>query len=131
MQLVSGTCKILVKGSWQDDWMSGYFIRLGTFQLIIDTIAPTITCSGWEDGQIFPSDAQTLNLQCNDNLGPVTDFRAEIDGHWVPFARKGDHFMYQYDEYCPAGLHTLTVTVKDVAGNMTKRSFNFTRGDKS
>lgn len=131
MQLVSGPCKMFVKGSWQGDWMSGYFIRLGAFQLIIDTTPPMIESLGWEDGQIFPPDALTINLQCKDDLGSVPYFRAEMDGQWVPFARKADHFMYLFDDHCAAGRHTLTVEVKDVAGNVTKRSFSFTRVDKS
>jgi hypothetical protein len=131
MQLVSGPCKMFVKGSWQGDWMSGYFIRLGAFQLIIDTTPPMIACLGWEDGQIFPPDALTINLQCKDDLGSVSYFRAEIDGQWVPFTRKADRFMYLFDDHCTAGRHTLTVTVKDVAGNATKKSFYFTRVDKS
>jgi len=127
MQLLCGDSQRISKGTWQGDWMEGGFDRLGTIQLLIDTIPPAVELSGWNDGQIFVSDTRTLAIQCNDNLGVIASFRAELDGHWLLFARKGNNFTYIFDEYCPAGRHRLTVTVKDVAGNVARKSFNLVK----
>lgn len=127
MRLISGDSQLVVKGSWQGNWMSGSFNLLGSAQLLIDTIPPEIHCDGWEEGQAFSGNASELVLQCRDDLGPVAGFRGELDGHWIPFARKGDRFTYTFDEYCPAGRHKLTVTVRDVAGNETRKSMTFTK----
>jgi Peptidase family M23 len=127
MRLISGDSQIIVKGRWLGDWMTGSFNQLGTLELLIDTIPPGAEASGWADGEVFPASTKSLALQCRDDLGPVASFRGELEGHWILFARKGDHFTYMFDEYCPPGRHKLNVTVKDVAGNEARRSFSFVK----
>ena len=41
------------------------------------------------------------------------------------FEKKGDLFTYRFDEYCKPGRHKLLVTVADVAGNITSKTFVF------
>ncbi|HWK06554.1 MAG TPA: M23 family metallopeptidase [Puia sp.] len=125
MQLVSGDSQSIVKGTWQGDWMSGSFSRLGDLQLLIDTMAPQVQPSGWTDGQVFPANAPALNLICKDEGGMVARFRAELDGHWILFEQKGIQFRYDFDGHCPAGRHRLLVSVTDVAGNETRKTFSF------
>jgi hypothetical protein len=125
MQLISGDSQVIVKGVWRGDWMTGSFNRLGDLQLLIDTISPTIEPQGWTDGQVFSVDSNSLTLFSKDDLGMVGTFRAELDGHWVPFARKGGYFTYTFDENCSPGRHRLNIVVKDVAGNQTRRVFQF------
>jgi Peptidase family M23 len=127
MRLISGDSQLVAKGCWLGNWMSGSFNLLGTIQLLIDTVAPTVDCYGWEEGQAFSANPAELVLQCRDDLGVVAGFRGELDGHWILFARKGDRFTYTFDEYCPPGRHKLIVTVKDEAGNETRKSLAFTK----
>jgi hypothetical protein len=127
LQLISGDSQYIVKGSWQGDWMSGLIRRLGILRLLIDTVGPMITPYQWEEGQRFDQSVACISIQCKDDLGPIAGFRGEIDGHWVPFARKGSMFTYAFDATCPPGLHGLVVTATDVAGNTVRRSIKFIR----
>jgi hypothetical protein len=127
LQLVSGDSQYIVKGSWQDDWVTGFFNRLGILHLLIDTIAPVIDPYQWEEGQHFDRGCSGISIQCKDDLGPVARLRGEIDGHWVPFAQKGNVYTYEFDGSCPAGEHKLTVTAMDVAGNVARREMRFVR----
>ena len=125
LQLASGDSQSIVKGVWQGNWMSGSFNRLGDIQLLIDTMAPLVQPLGWVDGQTFPADAPALSLSCKDEMGMIARFRAELDGHWILFEQKGFQFRYDFDEHCPAGLHRLKVSVADIAGNETIKTFSF------
>jgi hypothetical protein len=127
MQLVSGDSQLIVKGDWQGSWMGGSFNRLGNLQLLVDTTGPTVQASGWSEGAVFAGDAHCLSLLCKDDLGLVARFRAELDGHWLLFEQKGNLFWYDFDEHCSAGPHRLTVTVRDVAGNETRKDFTFVK----
>ena len=125
MQIISGTNKQIVKGSWNGDWMLAKFQRLGNVQLLIDTIPPTITTFGWKSGTTM-SNALFLTLRCKDDVSKIDSFRAELDGEWLLFAASKDNFIYRFDDHCPKGKHMLNVTVMDLAGNSTKQTFTFT-----
>jgi len=127
MQLTSGDSQYIVKGSWQGDWLVGFFNRLGILHLIIDTITPDIHPYQWEEGQHFTQDAPGISIQCKDDLGPIARLHGEINGHWIPFAQKGNIYTYTFDDTCPAGAHKLTLTAVDVAGNKIERTFHFSR----
>jgi len=127
MQLTSGDSQYIVKGSWQGDWLAGFFSRLGILHLIIDTIPPDIHPYQWEEGQHFTRDASGISIQCRDDLGPIARLRGEVDGHWVPFAQKGNIYTYTFDNTCPSGTHTLSIKAMDIAGNRTDRIFHFVR----
>ena len=127
MQLISGDSQSIVKGSWDGDWMSGSFSRLGTLQLLVDLAPPVMATTAWTDGQSFPRNATTLSITAHDNLGAIATFRGELDGHWIPFASKANIFTYAFDASCPSGKHNLSITLTDVAGNTTHQMFHFTR----
>ncbi|HVU54887.1 MAG TPA: peptidoglycan DD-metalloendopeptidase family protein [Puia sp.] len=127
MQLTSGDSQYIVKGSSRGDWLAGFFSRLGILHLIIDTIAPDIHPYQWEEGQHFTRDVSTISIQCKDDLGLAASFRGEIDGHWAPFAQKGNIYTYTFDETCPPGAHKLSITAVDVAGNKAEKEIAFIR----
>ena len=126
MQLISGKNKEIAKEEWHGDWMSAKFNKLGDVQLLIDTTPPTITPVGWKNNAVSGT-AKNLVLRSKDNLDAIHSFRAELDGKWLMFARKGDNFIYTFDEHCSKGKHNLKVMVMDVAGNITEQNFTFTR----
>jgi murein DD-endopeptidase MepM/ murein hydrolase activator NlpD len=126
IQLQSGNSSTVKKGVWQGERMAGSFDELGNVHLLIDTVAPVIVPVGWKNG--FDFNAQkTLVLKCTDDLETVASFTALLDGNWLMFAKKNDNFIYTFDEHCPAGKHTLTVTATDVAGNSVIQSYTFTK----
>ncbi|HEY4206411.1 MAG TPA: peptidoglycan DD-metalloendopeptidase family protein [Puia sp.] len=127
MELTSGDSQYIVKGSWQGDFLGGYFSRLGILHLLVDTIAPDIQPYQWEEGRHFSRDVLWISIRCRDDLGPIARFRGEIDGHWVPFAQKGDIYTYTFDKTCTLGDHKLTITAVDVAGNKVQRTFTINK----
>ena len=127
LQLMSGDSQYIIKGSWQGDWMSGTFSRLGIVRLIIDTVSPVVQPHQWEDGQAFGQNIAAISVQCKDDLGPIGAFRGEIDGHWVPFVQKGSMYTYAFDATCPSGSHKMTITARDMAGNKVRREMRFVR----
>jgi hypothetical protein len=51
-----------------------------------------------------------------------------LDGKWLRFSNdKGKTFIYKFDEHCSAGAHELKINVADCVGNVTERTYHFTR----
>ena len=126
MQLTSGTNKQTMKGTWAGEWMTAGFNRLGNVQLLIDTVPPVITPVGWKNNAILTA-AKKLTIKCKDDLDDIASFSAELDGDWLLFTNSKDNFTYTFDEHCTKGLHRLTVTVTDIAGNTSEQIFTFTK----
>jgi hypothetical protein len=126
MQLTSKNKKISVKNRWAGDWMEGSFRDLGSVHLRIDTVPPVVRTVGWSNGSNL-SKAKSLTIIADDEATDVANFRAELDGKWLLFSKRSNYFVYTFDEHCPPGLHELKVRVEDVAGNITERTYSFTR----
>lgn len=126
MQWVSGARTTVQKVQWQQNWATAKFRDFGNFQLVRDTIPPSITLS-FADGADL-SKATRIVFSVKDNLPVVKNIRAELDGKWLRFTNdKGRSFIYQFDEKCLSGLHILEITAEDEAGNQTRRAVNFKR----
>lgn len=126
MQLKSGSNTTVKKGLWQGDWMVSSFDELGNVALLLDTIAPVMLPVGWVNGATFSSQ-KTLTIKCADDVSRIAGFTASLDGQWLMFAKKSDHFIYTFDERCTSGRHTLNITATDAAGNATIRTYSFTK----
>jgi len=73
------------------------------------------------------SRASRIALRPIDNFG-IKSFRAELDGKWLMFTNdKGSVHIYNFDERCPYGVHSLKVTLTDIAGNTTVKNWWFKR----
>jgi len=73
------------------------------------------------------SGAKRIVFQPDDNFG-VRSFRAELDGKWLRFTNdKGRSYIYIFDQRCPYGIHELKVTVDDLVGNSTVKTWVFKR----
>jgi hypothetical protein len=111
----------------QGGWYESSFRSFGNFQLIEDTIAPTIVSIGLRDGM----NAAKLNriaFVIRDNTKELENFTAFLDGKWIRFSNdKGSTFIYKFDEHCPPGPHVLKIAVEDCVGNRAERSYRFTR----
>lgn len=119
------------KAEWQVDvstnaqWLSAKFGDFGTFQAFADIEPPEINELGKGD-TIDLSPATRIVFQSKDNFGVIKNFRAELDGQWLRFTNdKGWSYIYNFDEHCPFGVHELKVTVDDLVGNTTTKSWRF------
>lgn len=127
MRLMNGNTRLLQKAQPAGDgWFTASFNRLGTAQLLADTIAPVITAAGWKDGQVFTTQP-AIRIRCSDNLEEVQHFSARLDGQWLLFTHSTSDYIYTFDEHCSVGEHELTVSVQDLAGNRTVKTFHFTK----
>jgi len=110
--------------SWQGDWLAASFGDFGSFQAFADIEAPGINELGKGD-TVDLSPSSRIVFTPTDNFG-IKSFRAELDGQWLRFTNdKGRSWIYIFDERCPDGVHTLKVTVEDIAGNVTVKEWVF------
>lgn len=109
------------------EWVMAKFGDFGKFQVFADVEPPTINELGKGD-TVNLSPASRILFTPADNFG-IRSFRAELNGQWLRFTNdKGRNWIYQFDERCPYGTHHLKVTVTDLVGNTTTKSWWFKRG---
>lgn len=124
---VAGSRTVVMPAKANNGWASAKFRQLGSYQLIADTLPPTINAPG--TGSVV--DARKLKrlvFTPRDNMDKIASFRAEVDGQWLRFTNdKGRTWIYNFDEMFPAGEHTLRVVVRDVAGNETVKEWRVMR----
>ncbi|MBU3715070.1 MAG: hypothetical protein FGM46_09005 [Ferruginibacter sp.] len=69
-----------------------------------------------------------MTFAVKDNIEEIGSFTALLDGKWLRFSNdKCKSFIYEFDEYCEPGEHTLEIIVKDLAGNESKETYRFIR----
>ena len=111
---------------YENGFLVAEFGDFGNFQAFLDLEPPKISGLGNAD-TLNLSAAKSIVLHPTDNFG-IKRFRAELNGKWLRFTNdKGRLYVYEFDERCPYGTHELKVTVEDIAGNITTRSWWFKR----
>lgn len=119
--------KSVRKAKWDGQWLSATFGDLGIFQAFADMEAPQVNELGKGD-TIDLSPVAMIVFTPVDNFGSIKNFRAELDSQWVRFTNdKSRNWIYTFDERCPFGIHHLKVTVEDLVGNVTEKSWWFKR----
>jgi hypothetical protein len=120
------------KAKWEGEWLLAKFGDFGNFQAFADIVPPIINelgkparpAGGGDTVDVSPE--SRIVFQPDDNFGVIKSFRAELDGKWLRFTNdKGRSHIYIFDERCPYGIHDLKVTVEDLAGNVTTKSWRF------
>ena len=116
------------KAAFERNWYKASFREFGYFQLILDSIPPTVTpLWGFRDGGVL-SGKNRIAFSVMDNTEEIDSFTALLDGKWLRFSNdKGKTFIYDVDEHCIVGEHILKIIVKDLAGNKTEKTYRFTR----
>lgn len=111
---------------YENGFLVAEFGDFGNFQAFLDLEPPKVSGLGNAD-TLNLSAAKSIVLHPTDNFG-IKRFRAELNGKWLRFTNdKGRLYVYEFDERCPYGTHELKVTVEDIAGNITTRSWWFKR----
>lgn len=117
----------VAKAKKEGEWYEARFRNFGDFQLMADTIPPTITAVGIKENANLAR-AGSISFVVKDNSDEFKNFRAELDGKWLRFTNdKGRKFTYKFDEHCLPGQHELKVRIEDEAGNETSKVFRFSR----
>jgi hypothetical protein len=109
---------------WNTDTAHVSFNRLGTLQLMIDTVPPKIKPIGWSDSCHFANETE-IKLEVKDGLTSIRKFGATLDGDWLMFSRKNDEYVYHFDNHCSLGWHNLHVIAEDECGNIVEEHFTF------
>ena len=123
MQRSYGSVRKVKTGNWEGEWVTAEFDDFGYFQAFVDTIPPQVTLAGKGD-TINVSALSRLVFTPTDNFGAIKRFRAELNDSWVRFTNdKGRSWIYRFDQRCPYGVHKLTVTVEDLVGNTTTKTW--------
>ena len=118
-----GAVKKVKKANLEGEWVSAEFDDFGYFQAFVDTIPPQVTLAGKGD-TINVSALSRLIFTPTDNFGAIKRFRAELNDSWIRFTNdKGRSWVYRFDQRCPYGVHKLTVTVEDLVGNTTTKTW--------
>lgn len=111
----------------ENNWYQAGFRAFGNFQLLTDTVAPTIVPVGIKEG-MKAAKLKRIAFVVKDNTEELANFNAYLDGKWLRFSNdKGRTFIYKFDENCSPGAHELKISVEDCVGNKAERTYHFTR----
>lgn len=114
------------KAIYDNGWYKASFREFGSYQLMVDTVPPSITPVGFRDG-MKATKLSSIRFAVSDNSEEL-EFRAELDGKWLRFTNdKGRSFVYIFDEHCSPGEHELRITATDQVGNVAVKTYRFTR----
>ena len=111
----------------ENGWYKASFREFGSFQLLEDTIPPTVTPIGFKEG-MHAGKLNRIAFVIADATGELVNFTATLDGQWLRFSNdKGKTFIYKFDEHCPPGAHELIISVEDFVRNKTEKTYHFIR----
>ncbi len=111
----------------ESGWYRASFREFGSFQLMVDTIPPSVSPIGFKEGMNC-SKQRSIVFVIKDNTEEIKNFTATLDGTWLRFTNdKGARFIYEFDEMCPAGEHELKIVAEDQVGNILEKNYRFTR----
>jgi hypothetical protein len=126
MKRTWGSKTEVAKATGDGDWFTAKFRSFGSFELIADDVPPIIY-GGFTDNSNLSKSSGIIFTPKDDN-DAIKTFRAELDGKWLRFTNdKGHSFIYSFDEMCDRGNHELKISVSDEAGNVTEKTYHFTR----
>ena len=127
MKRFYGSKEDYAKADYENGWYKASFREFGNFQLMIDTLSPSVNPVGFRDG-INAAGLKRILFSVKDNTEEIKNFTAFLDGNWLRFSNdKGHSFIYNFDERCPPGTHELKITVEDQVGNSTEKIYHFNR----
>jgi hypothetical protein len=127
MKRYAGGKQDYAKAVYNKGWYTASFRAFGNYQLLVDRIPPRVVSMGLRDGA-SAAKMQRIVFSVSDNSEEIESFNAYLDGQWLRFTNdKGKSFVYNFDERCGQGEHTLVVNVTDLVGNVTEQTYNFTR----
>ncbi len=127
MKRFSGSKEDYKKAFYENGWYRSSFREFGNFQLLVDSIPPSVVPIGFRNG-MNTAKLGRIKFAVVDNTEEIKKFTALLDGNWLRFSNdKGRNFIYEFDEHCSSGEHELIIIAEDLAGNKTEKKYHFTR----
>jgi hypothetical protein len=110
--------------TYENGWAVAPIRTFGNYYVAIDTIAPEINIHQIKSDM---SKAKSISFTVSEKMTSVKSMRAEIDGKWICFARRGNTYTYTFDEHCGKGKHQLEIKAIDENDNIAIRNIVFNR----
>ena len=118
-----------VSGTYHTHSITARIRRFGTFWIVADTVAPTLT-PRFAEGESL-CDRATLVVEAKDNFSGIKEYNAYINGVWVPleYSPTRHTLTHRFDRQHPIGHgeHILVIIAEDNCGNRTSLRSTFTR----
>ena len=113
-------------GKIDEKWISAEVKKMGTYQLIIDTVAPKIIHLG---NNRLKKINQSLNFKIADDLSGVENYDVYIDEQWVlsNYSYKTSKLHVPLDKYAriTKGEHNCRLLISDERNNKSSLDFKF------
>ena len=113
-------------GKIDEKWISAEVKKMGTYQLIIDTLAPKIIHLG---NNRLKKINQSLNFKIADDLSGVENYDVYIDEQWVlsNYSYKTSKLHVPLDKYAriTKGEHNCRLLISDERNNKSSLDFKF------
>lgn len=117
-------------GEFKDGWVETKVKSFGTYEVILDTIAPTILPLNFNDGSNVSSKT-SISWKIGDNLSGIEDYDVYVDGEWklANYNPYRAQLVLNFDKYnkIAKGEHEIKVVVKDERNNITIWTGKITR----
>ncbi len=110
---------------YENGFAVAYVRTLGNYYVTADTIPPLIQASIKNGSNL--SAAKSIQFTVTEKITSVDEVRAELNGKWLRFVRRGDTYTYIFDEHCPKGKNVLTIKALDENLNQSEKVIEFTR----
>jgi len=114
-----------LKSTWSNNWLEAETREFGDFQVLIDSIAPTIKVvpqvilKKRKKIVVKPTASGTIHLLIKDELSGITSIQSQLDGNWIllePGNNVGE-WNYHFPDELNSGMHSLKIESIDAAGN--------------
>lgn len=116
--LIASTEQGAEGGKFENGWVTVNTRNFGTFYIVVDTIAPTITPRNLTPGKNLANQSR-IDFTIADNLSGIQSFDAYIDDQWVlmEYDSKNRHIWHRFDPSLAKGTHRFKLIVKDWKDN--------------
>lgn len=114
------------KAVWKGDWVSAEFDDFGYFRSFVDSVSPVIHFNNkaTQPDTINVSALKRIYFTPTDNFGVIKNFSATLNGEWIRLTNdKGKTWVYWFDEKLSYGTHEFTVSLEDLVGNATTKTW--------
>ncbi len=107
-----------IGGVIKDGFIKAFSRQLGTFTVMLDTLAPEIIALNIHQGKKI-NGYKKISFKVTDDLSGIKSYRGTLNGEWIlmEFDPKNDRLTYFIDERMKSGKNTISLEVLDDRDN--------------